>query len=273
MPPGPGGVGACGGSAGDSSRGPLRLLRGRELVPGDLAGPQVLADLLGEPLGLAPVHHRSDGRADHERGEVGQVAEGALDDALPQLALDGPGQGRVETGGLDDVDAPLLGPRREVGGAALGQGAGRAHAVDPVQLGDELKLDGDHADDLGGQLGGHGGRNGQHNRGAHARAHGRGGAHGARDELVRNLVGAEPRELRSQRREVPHRNTGRARDDPVGDLAMIRLATAVAPARTPRPVRLIPLPAALVPRPTASASEAARPRSTFASSRWKRPAP
>src|SRR5690606_15111994 len=119
---------------------------------------------------------------------------------------------------LGRLDAALLRPRVEVHGAAPGEGAGRADAVDLVEFGDQLEFDGGDAGDLGGQFGGHRGRYGHGRGGAHSGSDRRGGVGGTRDEFVGELLGPEPGELGAQRLEVAYGHAGGHLDDAVREV-------------------------------------------------------
>lgn len=190
----------------------------REGVPGDLALAQVLADARGELLGVAAVHDGADGGAHHERHEVRQVAHHALHDLLAQFAFELSAERRVDGGGLGGVDAPLLGPGGQIGRRALGEPAGGPQSVHLVQFGDEFEFHGGDAGDLGRQLGGHGRGDREHGGGADAGAHGRGGVRRAGDELVGDLLGAEPGELFAQGRQVADGDPRGEVDQPVGQM-------------------------------------------------------
>ena len=144
--------------------------------------------LLAERPGGAPVEVAGDGRAGQERAERGQVAaeplssrsRSSLRAAVPSTAADA-------HAGQQRVDAALLRPGLHQGDRALAAGARDRHAVHLVQLADQLDLDGDDGDRLGGEQDRRGeqGRGGGPLDGGHAaagRADAGGRAAGVADE-------------------------------------------------------------------------------------------
>ncbi len=147
-----------------------------------------------------------------------QVPHHAFHDLLAQPAFHLAAEGRVEGRRFQPVDAALPRPGGQGRGAAGRPIPGGPYPVDLVQLGDQFQFDRRDTGDLRGEFGRHRGRHGQHRRRADARSDGGRTGGRARDELVREFLGAQARELPTQRGEVPYGDPGGDVDDPVGEV-------------------------------------------------------
>src|SRR4029079_4334009 len=102
------------------------------------AAAEVVADLLAETTGLPVVDDAAGDRTAQRRAERGEFAAGALDEPVAQRALRGGPEGELQQRRRERVDAAPLGPRDDVGDGTAAERPGGGHAVDLVQLGDQL---------------------------------------------------------------------------------------------------------------------------------------
>src|SRR5690606_24323831 len=121
-----------------------------------LESAKIVADLCREGLGGGAVEGGACGGAGEEGAHRAEAAAEGAQHAFAQGGLRGGAERAGERAGLQRVDAALAGPGRDERGAARGAAALDADAVDLVQLGDHLDLDGGDHEGLGGELGGRG---------------------------------------------------------------------------------------------------------------------
>src|SRR3984957_6471334 len=165
----------------------VRLLADHRRGDGRAALAEIVTDLVAEPPRFPPVDHRPGDRAGEQRCERERRPADAPGE--PPGQLPGERRSRDEQQALVHlVNAAAGRPGPEVGARPLRPAALRRHAVDLMQLADQLDLDPDDGERLRRDLRGERGQRGQRGPGSRRAADGRRGPRRAIDQPLRDLV-------------------------------------------------------------------------------------